>query len=483
MRADRTEVRGRVLDRETGRALEARVHVRASTGEVLAPPDAISKVGPGDSFFYADGSFSVEVPRGPAEVVVERGTEYRPLRVPLDVPASGSVELDLPLERWIRLPEEGWYAGNTHVHYDETETRAAERLRADPRVEDLPVFVVSRLQRLDLAYASNAFPIGRHALSTPGHVIDVGEETRHNATQWGIGYGHLMLINLRSLVEPLSRGLLVDDASPDYPPLVDACDEARGQGGVALWCHNGLGMEAPVAAALGRLDGLNLFDPYWMDPEYDIWYALLNCGMRLPASTGSDWFVCSSNRVYVDVDGDFSYESWLDGLRAGRTFITDGPILRLRVDGAAPSTAERGAGSGTRTAEVQLEWAGAQRLDAIEVIRDGEVVARHNIPLGALTGVMHLRVDVADAGWLAARARGNARTSYGHAQWAHTSPVHLRPTAAAPIRRAAASGFAAGIDSATAWIRTNGRFDSEADRTRMLGLFAEARDRYVRLTG
>ena len=95
--------------------------------------------------------------------------------------------------------------------------------------------------------------------------------------------------------------MLVDDANPDYPPLVDACDAARAQGGLVLWCHNGNGMEAPIAAMLGRLDGLNLFDPYWMDPEYDLWYALLNCGIRLPASTGSDWFVCSSNRVYVSL--------------------------------------------------------------------------------------------------------------------------------------------------------------------------------------
>ncbi|MGG7381594.1 hypothetical protein ACQ7B2_23590, partial [Escherichia coli] len=92
----------------------------------------------------------------------------------------------------------------------------------------------------------------------------------------------------------------------DYPPMLDACDGARAQGGVVLWCHNANGMEAPVAAALGRLDGLNLFDPYWMDPEYELWYRLLNCGIKLPASTGSDWYVCSSNRVYVDVGSAFS---------------------------------------------------------------------------------------------------------------------------------------------------------------------------------
>ena len=160
--------------------------------------------------------------------------------------------------------------------------------------------MISVLQRRELAYASNRFPVGFAGhLSRAALAIDVGEETRHNRTPWEIGYGHVMLLGLQELVQPVSRGVLVDDDDPDYPPLVDACDAAHAQGGLAIWCHNGKGMEAPVAAALGKLDGFNLFDPYWMDPEWDVWYDLLDCGFVLPASTGSDWFVCSSNRVYV----------------------------------------------------------------------------------------------------------------------------------------------------------------------------------------
>ncbi len=34
-------------------------------------------------------------------------------------------------------------------------------------------------------------------------------------------------------------------------------------------------MEAPVAAALGKLDAFNLFDPWWTDVEYDIYYRML----------------------------------------------------------------------------------------------------------------------------------------------------------------------------------------------------------------
>ncbi|HEY3080067.1 MAG TPA: CehA/McbA family metallohydrolase [Chloroflexota bacterium] len=527
-------VRGRVFERERGRTLEARVQVLDSTGHVRAPDGAVLKRGPGEPFFYCEGEFEVDVPRGQVDVVVERGTEYRPLRVTLDAPSSGTVNLDLGLERWVRMAEQGWHAGNTHVHYDETETRPLERLRLDPRVEDLPVLIVSQLQRRQIPYASNAFPIGRHELSGHGQVVDVGEESRHNREPWEIGLGHIMLINLQRLVEPLSRGVLVDDSSPDYPPLVDACEAARGQGGLVLWCHNANGMEAPVAAALGKLDGLNLFDPYWMDPEYDLWYALLSCGIRLPASTGSDWFVCSSNRVYVETP-TFSYERWLEGLRAGRTFVTDGPVLRLRVEGRAPSNEVLGL-SGDRTVEVALEWESTSPLDRVEIVRDGEVVAtatpgtdaepigqrffaagpsatasasasvsaRVDVGVGAFGGTaatapataaatasagttrtagrLVARIDAAAAGWVAARAWGRRRNSYGHALWAHTSPVYLRERSEIGRARAAAEGFVGRIATALEWIERGARFEDDRQRARMRELFREGHGYYRRLT-
>jgi hypothetical protein len=479
-------LRGRVFDGATGRALEARVQVLDATGHPRAPDGAILKKGPGEPFFYCEGAFEVDVPRGQVDVIVERGTEYRPLRLPVDAGAAGGIDVELPLERWVRMAERGLHAGNTHVHYDEKETRPLERLRLDPRVEDLPVLVVSRLIRRELPYASNAFPIGRHELSGHGHVIDVGEESRHNDEPWRIGLGHIMLINIERQVDPVSRGILVDDSAPDYPPLVDACDAARAQGGLVLWCHNANGMEAPVAAALGKLDGLNLFDPYWMDPEYDLWYALLDCGIRLPASTGSDWFVCSSNRVYVQTE-PFTYEGWLDGLRQGRTFVTNGPVLSLRVEGRPPSSEPLGL-AGDRRVEVAVEYESAEGIDRVELVRDGEVVltappAAERARPGHVTtkGELRTRVDAAGAGWLAARCWGRRRNSYGHPLWAHTSPVYLRDTPAPARARAAAALFLARLDRAAEWLASRARFDDVAQRQRMLQLFAEGRRLYERL--
>ncbi len=476
-----SELRGRVWDRASGRPLEARVSVQASTGLFCAPADATLKVGPGDPFFYCDGTFVVDVLRGQTDVVVERGTEYRPLHLTVVMPATGAVDLDLPLDRWISLPEQGWYAGNTHVHYDDKETRPLDRLRLDPRVEDLPVLVVSVLKRRDLPYSSNAFPIGRHPISTHDHVVDIGEESRHNDEPWRIGLGHIMLINIPNIVEPISRGVLVDDASPDYPPLIDACDETRSKGGLVLWCHNANGMEAPVAAALGRLDGLNLFDPYWMDPEYDLWYRLLNCGIQLPASTGSDWYVCSSNRVYVDVGSTFTYDTWLAGLRAGRTFVTDGPILKLSVAGHPPSNDVLDLGPTVRTVPVSVDWDYCTPIDRIEIIRDGDVAAVLDNAEHALAGSFNLDLDVGQAGWIAARCWGQRRNSYGHALWAHTSPVYVRLRARHATVQASADYFVGQIDKARAWLSYTAHFDNFQQRDRMLDLFDEGRAWYARL--
>ena len=153
-------LKGIIRDRTSGAPLEAKVHVLTSTGSFAHPADSILKVGSGDPFFYCPGEFVVTVPGGVTDIVVERGTEYEPLRQVVSTPKKGAVELELLLERWVDLPAAHWYPGNTHIHYNEQETRPDERLHLDPRVHDLSVTVISILQRQQIPYASNQYPVG-----------------------------------------------------------------------------------------------------------------------------------------------------------------------------------------------------------------------------------------------------------------------------------------------------------------------------------
>ena len=472
---------GYIRDAVSDARVEAKVKVVSASGRFTHPAESLLKVGPGEPSFYCDGEFVVDVQRGATEIVVERGTEYEPLRQTVSMPAKGSVEVTLRLKRWTDLPSDGWYPGNTHLHYSDHEDRPDERLRMDPHVHDLSVTVVSILQRRALPYASNKYPIGFMTdYSTAHHVVDCGEESRHNVRRGGFGYGHVMFLRIRNLVDPVSRGDLVSDFDPDYPPLCFACDDAREQGGVVLWCHNGQGVEAPVAAALGKLDAFNLFDPYWCDPEYDIWYRLLNCGIRLPASTGTDWFICSNNRVYVQTEGEFSYDAWLDGLRAGRTFITNGPALFLSVDGVAPGSEAPSPPAGRRT-PVTVTWQSFHPLRRVEIVHNGRVVGASKPQADAQRDGAHT-VDVAFErdGWVAARAYGDARDSFGHATFAHTSPVTVG-SGVAPRAAESAAYFVRALDEALSWADTVGKFTGDAQRDEVAELFDKGRSEYVRL--
>ena len=150
---------GVIRDSVSGEPVEAKVHVLTSSGNFVHPADSILKVGPGEPFFYSAGEFTVNVPRGSTDIIVERGTEYEPLRKVVSAPQKGHVDVELQLKRWTDLPSQGWYPGNTHLHYSENEMQPDARLNLDPKVHDLSVTVVSILQRRELPYASNKYPM------------------------------------------------------------------------------------------------------------------------------------------------------------------------------------------------------------------------------------------------------------------------------------------------------------------------------------
>jgi TolB protein len=170
----------------------------------------------------------------------------------------------------------------------------------------------------------------------------------------------------------------------------------------------------------------------------------------------------------------------MDQLRAGRSFATNGPILGLTVDGHAPSSEVLDFPSCQRTARIFVEWASALPIDRVEIVRDGVVVAASDGPLPDF-GSWALDLDVADAGWVAARCSGAARTSFGHAVWGHTSPVYLRAMASHAQVIASATAFVTDIDLASDWLAAKARFATVAQRTRVQTLFSDARELFARL--
>ena len=86
-------------------------------------------------------------------------------------------------------------------------------------------------------------------------------------------------------------------------------------------------------AVLGDVDTIELAC-LWSDElgTAEAWYRLLNVGARVTPSAGTDAMVdffrtmaVGTTRVYVRVPGQLTMERYLERLKAGRSFVSNGP--------------------------------------------------------------------------------------------------------------------------------------------------------------
>ena len=187
--------------------------------------------------------------------------------------------------------------------------------------------------------------------------------------------------------------------------------------------------------------------------------------------------------------GEFGYQSWLDAVRAGRTFVSNAPLLLFEVDGQGPG-AELRKPSGV-AAEVAIRARALSRwpLDRLEILYNGEVV-RTVGPAGDAAGelVFEGRIATPESGWLAARSVGpRHRLVMGGPlfpaplQLTHTAAVWLevegRPAPVTPH----AARFVEWIDSFSAMMEREGRFENPSQRQHAMDTFARARAVFERL--
>jgi hypothetical protein len=180
--------------------------------------------------------------------------------------------------------------------------------------------------------------------------------------------------------------------------------------------------------------------------------------------------------VFAQVEGSFTYDSWLAALRAGRTFVSNGPLIELSVNGRVP-------GALLQTSEpLKVTARAISRLpfDSLEIVQEGEVVAEQPSVQGK-EAKLEREIPVERSGWIAARVRSRARTHGGFTVFAHTSPIHYRVAGTSPRRGEAAGALIDEIEQSMRFIRKSYRFASEADKAIAVGRFEQARQVYAKL--
>jgi TolB protein len=492
-------ISGRILGPD-GRPTPARLYPLAADGRAYAPDGGFHRViaATETHYFHTTGEFELEVPAGKLALAAMKGFEYRPASATVDVPAGGVAEVTLRLQRLIDAPARGWYSGDTHVHdlhqgrFGLSHQQFFDQLRA----EDLRV--TNALIHLDGTRLMGRWAdlTGKpHPLSTPEYILQYGEEFRGSL-------GHIAMIGISRYILPFTAG---NGGTAYAQPELDAryLDEARAQGGIAGFVHpyNSTGRSAsgyagaliPVDIALGKGDFYDIGALVSHEiGSAEMYYRFLNCGFRIAATAGTDNFSDvwrdpppGADRTYVQVRGRLTLQSWMEGIKAQRTFGTTGPLLFLEVEGKGPGDEITLAASDRSELQVRAEAVSIAPMEKLEIIVNGHVVAGAGASASRNELAFSGRVALPDGGWVAARVIGPSSRyiSDSHA-FAQTSPVYVvrggkrftSPEDAAFLR-----------DVADAiWARVDGpraRWRTPAERERFKAAIDRARALYAKIAG
>ena len=288
----------------------------------------------------------------------------------------------------------------------------------------LEMVFVSYLERaiVDRGYTSNAYTVeDLKRISGSGLWFESGEEYRHNFGGGGEGYGHVMFLDITKPILPASLGPGITKMGSDGTALRAGIDQARADEGTIVWCHNAFGLEDIPSWLSDRMDAQNIFDGGNQGSYEDSFYRYLNLGMRVPFSTGTDWFIYDLSRVYVRLPegAAMSPETWLRNLREGRSMITNGPWLELTVNQSEPG--DTISSDGKTTVRVSASSKGRHPIETIEIVKNGEVVLEGR-------DISNASLEVNQSSWIAARIRPQpeVQNEFGKKIFAHTSPVYVR---------------------------------------------------------
>lgn len=483
-----------VRDSKTGKPISARVSLTQENGKFTAPPGSLYRMLRATPHFYCDQKAEWTLPAGKYRLRAFRGPEYEPATRELTIEADGTRELTVDLSRWTHAAASDWYSGENHIHanygYGQWYNTPATML-AQCAGEDLNVcnFMVANSDT-DGVFDRAFFRGAPDALSTAETILHWNQEFR--STLWG----HMTLVNLKQVVEPVFTGFQETTNPWDIPTNADIADRTHWQKGHVNYTHPvqnaAKPLETPYSAkglpidvALGKIDSLDLNNSY--TATVPVWYRLLNCGFRLPPSAGTDCFLNrifsqlpGGDRVYVQVKGGLSYAGWIDGLRRGRSFVTNGPMLELAVDGQGPGDVIRL--PAPRKVRVVARGRSYFPLAKVELIVNGQVAVTIPLAKDDRSASLESEIDVPGSGWLALRASGPGHPdSPQPALFAHSAPIYFEVAGMPARSRADAEFFLAWIDELALRARTRDRVPDAGERQRVQEQIEKARLAYARI--
>lgn len=473
---------------DRGKPLPCRIHLRSAKGKPIRAT--------GQPFWHdhwvCDGQVAASVPAGTYRWQIERGPEYRrqtgEVVVTEDHAAhSQTLTQDVTLSRLTDLRSDGWYSGDLHVH------RAVEEIPLHLRAEDLDFAPTITWWNQRNLWKERQIPLTTTRKTDDGRYMTImgGEDEREG--------GALLFFGLE---QPLD----LDSQSREFPSPMKFVAEARTRNGQAwIDIEKPFWWDTPTWLAVGEMDSVGIANNHMCRSQMleneawgrardttrlpsprgnglwtqEIYYHALDAGLRIPPSAGSASGVLPNpvgyNRVYVHLDANPNgaarpisdnehpnqwVQRWFEGLRSGRCFVTNGPLLRVTANESLPGKTFQLNGAHSMTLELSIQCESNDPMSAIEVIHNGHIV--HTFRGTDLQQSSHsVDLIITEPGWLLVRAIADVPETF---RFASTAPWYFETkNVQRRISKASASFFLDWIDERTDRIRQS---VTEIDRLR-----------------
>jgi hypothetical protein len=419
-----------VVDRDTGEPIPCRMHLTTASGKPRKPGDR--RIAFWHDHFVVPGKITLTLPLGQYSFEMEKGPEYlnRDGYFLINRFADDAKQVDM--HRFVDMSAHDWYSGDLDVR------RPLREIPLVMEAEDLHVVPV-------VTWSNNQNPWLDKSVREP-LLIPLGRNRYYHIMAGSYRWtgGQLLLFNMAA---PHTRV----HAGPDYPSPLDYLNDAGKQTRPWVDVDKPFWWDLPMLVAHHRIDSLQVAhshlcrkevipheahgkprdklrypDP-WGNAQWSqaIYFHLLNCGLRIPPSAGSGSGKSPNpvgyNRVYVHVEGEFSYPKWWTNLKAGRVTITNGPLLRPEVHGQLPGHVFHGQSGQTLDLEIGLTLSTRESISYLEIIKNGQVEHSIRFEEYAQSGRLP-KLEFDGSGWFLVRAVTDLPKTY---RFAMTGPYYV----------------------------------------------------------
>jgi hypothetical protein len=468
-----------IVDKDTGKPIPCRVHLVGPKKRPFNP----GKVPFWNDHFVLPGKMLLKLPLGNYTFVMERGPEYLDQTGHFTINTFADDAKRVEMRRFTDMAADGWWSGDLDVrrpvrdvellmltddlHVAEVITWRNGKIASGPPLPEEPVI---------------RFDGNRYYSPTAGALMQSGTE--------------LLLLNLPA---PLKLSAI----NGDYPPIIELLLDARKKGSLWVDASRPFWWDLPMLIANGQIDSIEVAhaqmcretvipsekpgrprdrarypDP-WGNARWslDVYFRLLEAGLRIPPSAGSGSGESPNpvgyNRAYVHVADKFTYEKFWESLRAGRVFVTNGPLLKPSVEGQLPGHVFQAENGAKLDLQIALTLSTREPISYLEIIKNGKI--EHSISFDTYSKSGKLPPLHFDrSGWFLVRAVTDLPKTY---RFAMTGPYYVQIGPQPRISRGAVQFF---VD----WVYERARqiqLDDPKQRKEVLRWHRNARDYWQNL--